>query len=239
MRSKEFLKKLKRDVKVSKDKALRQALTEKKSKAKTSDGLKKLLNDLVDDTSDGKVAGHLRLKAHALTRKDAFIGYTKGQLCYLFLVYGLQFLKSRKKKALSEQLHGKVISVDRVVCPEVLTKSKFNDALCYYNEGRKVDLVLLEITTATAEDQASATADRAVDRDEAIQIVDNPTPPIEPRQRLKKFKPTIEQEQILRADNERHAGKVPKELRVQRAAEFSVNESQVQRWHNSFNKRQE
>ena len=175
-------------------------------------------------------------QSHALTLKDAFIGYTKSQLCYLFLVYGLQFLKSSKKKALSEQLRRKVISVDRVACLEILTKAKFDDALCYFNEGRKVDLVLLGITTATAEDLASANADKPVHRDQVRQIVDNPTRPAEPRQRLKKFKPSIEQEQILRADNERHAGKVPKELWLQRAAEFGVNVSQVQRWHNSFNK---
>ncbi len=69
MRSKELIKKIRRDVKVGKEQALRQALHKRKENSTAVNELKDVLNALIADNSNDKIASHLQLKALALGSK--------------------------------------------------------------------------------------------------------------------------------------------------------------------------
>lgn len=140
MRSKEYIKSLKRELKASKSVALRTALAVKKTRSKITDHLKVTLNGIFEDKSSGKMASHLKLKAFALEKGEAaFVGFTKTQLHYFHSLYGIKFRKSQKKALLSKELHKAVIDAVEIpvvgmalkVCYDMLTR------LC--NQGKTVN----------------------------------------------------------------------------------------------------
>ena len=278
MRSKEFLKKVKRDLKFSKNEALRKALQTRKTKGRESESLKKMIDDLLEDKSPCKLASHLKIKARALTGKDAFTGFSKAHLNFLFLSYGISFKKSKKKKALSELLQMKVAGCEALPCSHTATRAIFNKALQLYNEGKKVNYVSLGISAPGPQAVSESTERRENEAGEQnFEAITNVVTPLaqqsvsesteqsdievgeqnfdmvtsapnnireddiedgaQRRVRLRAFKPSKEQELLLRSDNKTNSGKVPKILRAERAREFGVKESQIQRWHVAWNKK--
>lgn len=235
MRSKELLKKVRKDAKVSKEQALRQALHKRKANSKTVNELKDVLNTLVAEISNDNTASHLKLKALALTNKETFAGYTKGHLRYLFLVYSIPFSKSKSKKVLSMQLADKIISCERIPAQEMVSKSLMERVLRLHDEGKKVDAVSLGIE-ATAVVHKAQSANYIAQEGTSLQAERSNTDREGIRLRRQRFKPSENQDQILQEDNRAHDGKVPKELRSRRAIEFNVDETQIQRWHLTCNK---
>lgn len=233
MRSKELIKKVKQEVKYTKDQALRQALTKKKEKGATSQKLKELLESIVNDKSEEKLVGHLKMKAHALDDKTAFIGYTKGQLNYLCILYNVPFKKSTSKTLLNTQLIEKVSAVDKLPHPTAASKRIMDTALRLYAEGKKATIrtLGLRVEQGAAE---NANEDIVIPAVPDNSLATNRQPV---RERLNRFRATKEQEELLIKDFNEHSGKVPKQVRVIRATEFGIQESQVLRWLKSYSKK--
>ena len=235
MRSKELIKKVKNEIKQTKDKALRQALTERKAKGETTEKLTKLLGSLVDDSSHNKMASHLRLKAFAMS-DSSFVGYSKGKLCFLFLVYDLRFMKSKSKKFLSKRLVDKIASTEMIPRHDIATRQVMEKALTLYEEGKKVDSTSLGLNEAPINRPTEVRPNDVLANMNTVSDGTHGVGQPQARPRLQRFKPSEEQEQILRRDSERYEGKVPKRVRTDRANEFGVQESQIQRWLTSYKK---
>lgn len=241
---------------VAKNDALRQALTKKKSKGEASQGLKKLLSDFIDDSTEEKMTGHLLMKAHALRSKTAFNGFTKAELSFLYLSYGIAFKKSFKKRQLSEDLQEKISIMEKIPHQEVVTRGNLENTIRLFNEGKVICLASLGIVVneerSTNENPVNDTMLEAQNvenvelrgessNENASAPRTNAEPPrlqrAQKRPRLRPFKATKSQEDILRSDNQSHEGKVPKNLERQRVIEFGIDVTQVRRWHLNFNKK--
>lgn len=226
MRSKELIKKVKNEVKHTKDKALRQALMQRKAKGETTEKLTKLLDSLADDSSHNKLASHLRMKAYAMS-DSSFVGFSKGKLCFLFLVYDIRFTKSKSKKFLSKRLYDKIVSTEMIPRHDIATRPVMEKALTLYEEGKKVDSTSLGLIEAPMNRPAEVRPNDVTANMNTLSEETREAGQPQTRPRLQRFKPNEEQEQILQRDSERYEGKVPKRMRTERAIEFGVQETQV------------
>ena len=232
MRSKEFINKVKSEIKNKKSQSLREALSKRKAKGQSLASSTQLLNEIFDDKSEAKLSSHLKLKAKELSGKDAFIPFNKAQLHFLFLLYGERFLKSKKKKVLNEMLCACISKSERMMHPQLANRRCYDNLIRETSEGKKFD------------------ARNAYESLGIVQNMNNEQNLFAPmtlasqnpnqnaaRNRLQRFMPSAAQESILKDDNRNHAGKVPKSILEQRAKEFSVAESQIRRWHSAFQKK--
>lgn len=139
MRSKEFISFVKAEIKSTKSKALREALTKKKTKGKASATSKATINDICEDKTDGKLACHLKLKALVLEGKEVLATSSKVQLHFLFLLYGEKFLKSKKKKVLSELLCNAISMKQAMPHPSLANQRCYSLIETIHAQGKTMD----------------------------------------------------------------------------------------------------
>ena len=241
VRSKEFLRSVKEKLKTMKSDALRQELTKKKQRKCETAGLKSLLEELIEDTTASKIASHLKLKARALQELKSFMGYSKAQLSFLFLLYGIKFEKSKQKSLLCSSLVEKIKDSDSMICPEAATKDRYDMAMQIFKSNTNIHANPDEPNPRTDTDPVQAEAIPSLFNLHAVQeAVHDIVPPhaeAETTRRRKRFKPTKEQIQRLVTEYEGHAGAVPDTISRERAVEFGVDVSQVKRWFSSYAKK--
>lgn len=250
MRSKEFLSQVKTQLKNKKDAALREALTKKRTKGSTKSFVTQMMHGLFDDNTEGKMASHLKMKAHSLSSGESLICFTKIQLHFFHLVYGEAFPKSKKKKDISMQFCQKLQMKEGIAHPALANRSAYNIVEKYHIEGKKLSIETvyqelgLQLVSADELNENLNTAHEAQlqllqDHDITVESPDRVIlPPLGAgKKRLPKFKPNDMQRKTLQEDNENHAGKIPIDLARSRAQEFSVEVTQIQRWHRFYNKK--
>ena len=245
VRLKEFTKQVKESINASRTKAIRDSLSKRKSKGKAFATARNLVDDTFIDTSEGRTVSHLKLRAHALSGKDAFNSLSKVQLNYLFSLYNLEFARSKKKCTLAEKLQSTISKADKMSIPQIATRDCYSLIAKSAKEGKQLRLneICTELgVTATSggrnddeevrDDDRFATAmtlDESNPTDQDANVGIGQTAPSGSRRRP--FKPDSQQEQILKNDHEVSNGKIPADLVKQRALEFKVDATQIRRWH--------
>ena len=254
VRLKEFTKQVKKSINTSRSKAIRLSLNKRKSKGQAFATAKSLVDGTFTDKSEVRTVSHLKLRAHALSGKDAFKNLSKVQLHFLFGLYDLGFARSKKKCDLAEKLQSIISNADKMCNPQIATRACYSLIAKSAKEGKQLRLseICRELgATATAgprnddnslpvtvgvrvpADDRQATAMRTEDdpdftNQDDTDIIEQ-TVPIGPRRRP--FKPDNQQEQTLQNDHVVSNGKIPASLVKQRALEFKVDQTQIRRWH--------
>ena len=250
MRSKEFLSQVKTQLKNKKDAALREALTKKRTKGSTKSFVTQMMHSLFDDTTEAKMASHLKMKAQSLSGGEALTCFTKIQLHFFHLIYGEKFSKSKKKKETSMQFCQKLQLKEGIAHPALAKRSAYDIVEKYHIEGKKLSIATLyqelglQLVSPDELNESENTAQEATihlpqDHNVTTGSAERVTlqPQMAGKKRLPKFKPSDMQKKTLQEDNENHAGKVPMNVTRSRAQEFAVEVTQIQRWHRLYNKR--
>ena len=213
VRSKEFLRSVKEKLKTMKSDALRKELSKKKQKKCETAGLKSLLDELIEDATASKIASHLKLKARALQGLNFFMAYSKAQLSFLFLLYGIKFDKSRQKSLICGSLVEKIENSDSMVCPDAATKARYDMAMQSFKSNTNIRANREEPSLPADVDPVQAEAVPPLfDLQTAQEAVNDIVPPrteAEKRRRRKRFNPSTEQIQSLVTEYEGHAGEIP------------------------------
>lgn len=125
MRSKEFIKMLKRKLNHKKELAHRKKIEGKAGKTNKRDVERKILDDIIADKTDGFASSHLILKAKALTGQSAFSKLNKATLHCLFRLYDIVFPARKTKEVLCQMLQQKILQVNTLPCPERVQAERF------------------------------------------------------------------------------------------------------------------
>lgn len=233
MRCKEFVKVIKREMKCEKSKEHRKKVQEKKNKAKN--GGKDVLRQLTEDHCDNKTAEFFTLKAMAAKGKNNFTKMTKNELHFICHLFGIKFKESETKDKLSSVLINKINYAQEMTHPTRCTTEELNAIHARKNKkcascdaNREVLGILTNIANVSNSVQASQLPLHSVPPNN-LPMRNNPEATTKVRQ--KQFRPTDGQKTILQQD---HSNGITAEVIKQRAAEFTVDVSQIRSWHKRF-----
>ena len=230
MRTKEFIKVVKRTMKYHKTQAHRQKV-KKKAEKKNERVIPQNLREMAQDTSDGKMVSHYTLKAMAVKGLDAFSKLSKEELHLLIHVYSLRFSKSKTKKMLIELLIEGINGKDSIPHPEMLTveELQLREKECsrckVQGNGDHIEIANPQLQS-TGDNRLQASS--AVNHDNAVALNQ------QRQTRRKQFRPTTEQIAVLVQDNKDSCNL---HILETRARDFSVDISQIRSWHQRYRKR--
>lgn len=264
MRSKEYIRMLKRKLNKKKELAHR-----KKIEGKTNSGKKNvertILEDIMADKTDGYASSHLILKAKALAGPSAFLKLNKATLHCLFRIYDIEYVSRKTKSFLCKMLQERILQLNAIPRPDRVQGERFAQIKKNHQNKREVDDYPDSMHDAHTNDNEELTEPLALMEEEMVTVSTEPSsnPLIScagtdtsqragpcgdvngsiPNAHVQQLSENRPRRKKFKPTNEQlsllrqdHDQKTNKTVNLKRAHDFGVHVSQIENWHKRYRK---